>query len=483
MRGQFVDRIALILFSTVFLASMVIYSYESSPTSPMIDDRNRLIDHVLPIGSDLPATIQDTFSGETGSADVIAFFSNTTGITHGINVKNSWSNVSRSYNFDIKNYSRAGYSIYRADINITNNRATAQDDWFFVDGTYTLTGRDLKIPVPLSNYMMFSQIITENQRYQIKTLSIRYASSTEGEVDQSPALELWNASVGTKIPEKMHWTTNISANFAQAWENHTISNQFINASNPNDQIWHVVVNGTNWGYDPANTETFNYIRWYRRQEGTLSQDGWTRTYQTPWDDEYSRFALKYQRLYVFDGNNSNKEFSPQNLYIRANSILFDANGRASISGTNITSIAFTSNTTSCSFGVNMRLYYKKIVPAVRTFASDGGPSVSWNQTTRDLVTFPSGFLESPCINITYPSYWNIEGVYNASNLDGLSSSPLYLAYATDGTIITISGVTTNSMWQARFTNANQIQNIKVYVSEQEVNHVNVTNMVDFEVLL
>ncbi|MEX2682621.1 MAG: hypothetical protein Q6373_013555, partial [Candidatus Sigynarchaeota archaeon] len=70
------------------------------------------------IPSDLSTTYNTTFSGTTGSPIFVSAFTNMTGLTHSILLKNSFESESRYNVLDLSTYTRPGYDVYKVDVNV-----------------------------------------------------------------------------------------------------------------------------------------------------------------------------------------------------------------------------------------------------------------------------------------------------------------------------------------------------------------------------
>ncbi|MBD3185465.1 hypothetical protein GF325_01450, partial [Candidatus Bathyarchaeota archaeon] len=430
----------------------------------------------MPISSDLPGSYTPTFEGDTSSGTLTAGFTNLTTTDITITISNSESNDAREAFLDLSTHGINGFSIYRVDANVTGNEVTAIDDWMIVEDSSELADRHITANSSGAEYQMFAQEIDETMRYELKELSMDYLTLTLDSGVSDPAVELWNATSGTGEPDTMAWTTSIQqSNSTRAWRHHS-PGYTINASHSSNNTWFAVLNGTAWGLDPDNADPFNRLRWYRRG---ISNGGWTKTYGSGWFQEPTVFFLKYKRLYLNDSNDNNRTFTPAGSYLRMNNSLFDANGRISLAGTNITNLTFTTNTTSMEFDVSLKLYYKKEVATRRSFTSDGSSRINWNITANDNVTFPSGTKFDTEINLTKPSTWDVLGIYHAADIASLGSASNYTQYTVNGNAIQIEGVTTSDTWQVRCDSNNQVNSITKTVGGTPVQNVNVTNVVSF----
>nr|MDO8118865.1 hypothetical protein [Candidatus Sigynarchaeota archaeon] len=403
-------------------------------------------------------------------------FTNTT--TSSILFQNTNTNDSRVKFLDLLPYQRAGFSIYKVDVNVTSNSVVAQDDWYILEGNPTLTTiRITNDSLPINNNALLANSISETKRYQIRTVEIRYFASTASTGVPNPALELWDSSAGS--PNTMKWTTTLPTTASTGWQSRN-PNYNVDVSGSTNQTWFVVVNGTDWGTDPDNTESSDRVYWYYASSATIKY-GWTKSYVTDWDDQYIRFGLRYKRLYLEDLTNSNRSFTPASIYLKANNVDFDADGKASISGTNITSLRFTTNTTCVSFSASLKLYYKKIVESTHAFTTSGGANVAWNITSQAILSFPAGTKNNVEINLTKPSGWTVLGVYGASTVGELGTSANYTSYTVAGDLVRITGISSDWYWQVRCSSVNQVTGITARVGGTSTASANVSDTVAFEV--
>ncbi|MHA1679843.1 MAG: OmpL47-type beta-barrel domain-containing protein, partial [Promethearchaeota archaeon] len=452
-------------------------------TGGNLQDGNQAINKVFGdiTSSDLPNSYSSTFSGESSSTTLTAGFTNATSTDVTVNIQNTFSDETREEILDLSSYAHNGYSLYKIDINVSGNKVTALDDWVIVGGSPQSTPqRRIKVDDVTSNYQMIGNEITDTMRYQMKQISTYFACVTFDSNVPAPAVELWNATSGTGEPDDVGWTTDLPTFSGIQWYN-TTPNYIINASASSNNTWLVVINGTDWGSSSNNVDSSNYVEW--RCEPSTSQVGWTKTWGAGWNDEYYRYGLKYRKLYVNDSNSNARVFTPAGSYLRANNSLFDTNGRLSVTGSNITSLNFTTNTTSMTFDVSMKMYYKKSVTATRAFSSDGSDAINWTITSDDNITFPSGTKSNVEMNCTIPTTWSVWGVYNASDVAGLSSATNYTQYSMISGVLNVINVASDSTWQVRCDSVNQISGIVKNVGGSQVTDVNATNTVGFHVNL
>ncbi|MHA1999465.1 MAG: hypothetical protein ACTSU9_15200 [Promethearchaeota archaeon] len=427
--------------------------------------------------NDLPSSYLSTFSGESASGTVSAYFTNQTGISHHISVKNNETSEQRTFSLDLSNYSLPGFSIYKAEVNVTSNQVTAQDDWMFVEDNATLTDREIMVDDTTSNYQMLAQEINEQMRFELKEASLYYTVISDNITAPAPVLELANKSAGT-APDQIFWSTGLSLFIAPGWHNHNPS-FIINASNPANYTWLMIINGTDWGQDAGNFDGSSRVRWYR--SSSTPTIGWTKTWATPWDDEPTVFGMKYRRLYLDDATSSNRTFTPSAVHLNVDGMSFNATGSAIVSAANITSLNFTSNTTSFTGDVDVNLFYKKDVTSTRAFVADGSSIVNWTITSQATVSFPSGSYSNSLVNLTIPANWEVWGVFNASTIPGLAAAANYTGFTLNGNVLTITGIVSSDYWQVRLNSTNQISDIREMEGVSEVSTANVTDGISFEI--
>ncbi|MEX2714763.1 MAG: hypothetical protein Q6370_000550, partial [Candidatus Sigynarchaeota archaeon] len=409
-----------------------------------------------------------------------------TGLTHSILLKNSFESESRYNVLDLSTYTRPGYDVYKVDVNVTNNQIVAQDDWVHVLKTQTTNDYRIDNATLRNHNEMLGQQITGTMRYQVKNISLYLLITTaDGQSTSNPRLQLWNnKSAGGDVPGTSKWSADLPKTTGgnRIWV-HTGCNYIINASAPSNRSWYVVINGTDWANGLPGDD---YIRW------SYAPNALAGGRYMPWDiysphtwyptPSSRRFTMAYQRLLVNDNNNQNRTMTPATAGLAINGTLFDSSGRASISGTDIKALNFTSSVTSLATSVSVKAYYRATLACDRRFFSDGSANVRWNITSPSLVTFPTS-TDNRGFKITIPTGWTVTGVYNASSIGGLASAPNYTTYSIAMNVLSVTGIKSDSYWQVRCTSTNQITGMTFLVSGVPVTSANKSNTLQFRVSL
>src|SRR5271157_2306019 len=473
MKNQHLAVIFL-TFITVLLLSTNIFAPLNIASPLSCNDGTRIM------SSDLPKTYSPVFQGTATSIGLTKNFTKLGGSTFNVTLTNSFNSVTRSKLLDISSLGISGYSINRVDINATNNQAFAQPDYVHVLRT-TSTIYD---PIDNTTLEMLGQQITGSWRYQVRSISPYFAITTlNGQSTNNPLIQLYdNTTTSIDVPNQAHWSANLpkTTSGSREWVN-TTCDYTINASKPAQRSWYVVINGTKWaqGVPGLDSLQWSYI---------ANQGGGGRNYNWPpspaWNGEIQsrRFCLVYQRLYRNDANNQSRVFQPSQVSLKVNGTSFDGNGRASITGSSIKTLNFSSTITCVSSNVTLKLYYTATDMAPQTFTSDGSGIVNWNITSSALETYPSGTQNRELL-INIPAGWTVKGVYNASSSGGLSTAVNYTRYTVISNLLRITGIIPDSFWQVRCTSINQITSISIKVNGNVVTSANVTNTVIFSAML
>src|SRR5271157_1146019 len=477
---------SILLFSITMSISLML-------TSIIVGNNNLIMNPARSVESpfrcsDLPSTYTQTFAGLYPNYDgmVPSLFVNNQAVV----IQNSFSNQQRIAMLNLSRYSMPGFSISKVDVNVTKNYVTAINDWVTIENisndalTHRIYYKGNPFAFP-NNYDMLANNITDNYRYEIKNISIYYAATTNGLGIPSPVLEVLNASAG--VPHNLYWSAALPENFTAGWYS-AAPNCFINAQNAAAKTSFIGVDGSAWGNPSLNTNLANALTWYREIDTTKVD--WYQTYSPPtWANDSGltggAFELEYEKLYVNNGNNNNLTFTPEKInstapcYLEINNTAMNAQGRLSLSGSNMRWLNFTSNTTSARFGVTLQIYYTPNVVANRAFLASGSATVNWNITTVSIVPFPASNSFSGQLNFTKPAGWTVKGVYNASTLAGLSTAANFTKYSVIGNVVRITSIKSSSFWRINCTSTNQISSLVMKVGTTVVTQANVSNTVGF----
>nr|MDO8116716.1 hypothetical protein [Candidatus Sigynarchaeota archaeon] len=465
-------KVALIFFS-IYGSLVTILSGLAEISNPSL-----LSDEMA--SSDMPMTRNTVFSGIGGQTDLNISFTNATGMTHAITMQNSFADSSRIGRLNLSSFNIPGWNLYKVDVNVSNNLVNAIDDWIIVN-TIDADNTILIRPNTSTTYLrMLSQKIEHLWRYNLKEISTFVNINTRNATIPFPNIQLWNkSSIATK-PGQEYWSGNLPRIANDEWIN-TTANFIINASNPADRTWYIVINGTRWGIPKPRLGTEG-IYWYADVASTFNGGMYSWSLTADWNLIQRNFCTKYKLLYLNDSTNVNRTFSPSNIYLRANNTILDAQGRISLLGTNIKYIEFTSNTTSANFNVTCKLHYKKVVSSTRTFSIPAPASpVNWKATSSVNVTFPVGTFAESRINASLASDHTMVGVYNASTVAGLLVAPNYTSYTVVSGIIMITGIKSNSTWEIRTQSVNLLSDIVMRVNGAPVLLANLSDPVAFAV--
>ncbi|MHA1700353.1 MAG: OmpL47-type beta-barrel domain-containing protein, partial [Promethearchaeota archaeon] len=479
-KAMFYRNFILFIFSIIFL--MVVFS------TPIIrnieiDKYNRHQDNAIILeNSSIPSSFSSTFEDDVSSINITKFFSNTTGINHTITIQNSYDNPYRNSTLDLSSYLMAGYDLYKVDVNVTNNSTTALDDWVHVFTGSTTTEYLIQNQSVSSSNEMLSQSISGSWRYQVKSISTRIHVDMGygGPSTNTPKIQLWDQGTGSfgSQPGQMHWSADLpNATLFISWIN-TSCSYIINASASSNQTWYVVINGTDWAQGMSDDRDKIHWRYGSGSGGKYKLWGSTDWYPSPYV-----MTLRYKRLYLSDSGSQNRTLSPNQINLKLNGTGFNTDGAASITGTNITSLLFSSDITSATFNVTIKLHYKRNETATTSFYSDGSQFVNWTITTDENITYPSPVIERK-INITKSSNWDVWGVFNGQNRsDASASGTNHTSYSIAGDTVTVYNVNSGLTWQIRCNSTNQVTDLITKVNGQEVSTTNVSTLVNFSVNL
>ncbi|NMC03897.1 MAG: hypothetical protein GYA24_01735, partial [Candidatus Lokiarchaeota archaeon] len=437
------------------------------------------------ISSDLPSTYTATFQGASTNTDLTQNFTKNSASASTIRMVNSFASETRATTLSLSSMAISGYQIYKVDVNVTGNQVVAQDDWVHINKLQTTTPYERTIDnATMRSYNeMLGQQITGTVRYQIKNISTYIVITTiNGQSTSNPRLQLWNnaSSMYGDVPGTNMWSSDLAktTNGSRVWI-HTACNYIINASTPSNRSWYVVINGTDWANGLPGVD---YIYW------SHSNTALTGGRIKPWDQTWypitptRRFALAYQRLLLNDNNAQNRTMTPLSAGLAMNGTAFDGNGRATLSGTDLKALNFTSSVTSLATSVNIKAYYRAIVSCDRKFFSDGTANIKWNITSPSQVTFPAS-TDNRGFRVSIPAGWTVTGLYNASTASGLATAPNFTTYTVAGGVLTATGIKADSFWQVRCASPNRVSSISYLVGGTLVTTANKTNTIKLRVNL
>ncbi len=431
------------------------------------------------VANDMPASYSSIFSGKTTDTNYTASYYSSPATLHPVLLKNGFKNAPRYSIFDLTNSSFAvsGWELYKVQVNLENNQTKAAKDWVNVQSTDETLELHIDKNGTGSNLEDLAQSITQKWRVQVNNITMRVQFRTTNPLSvPAPKLQLWDQAGG--VPSTLYYSKNLAANTAGAiWLGESIG-YIINASAAANRTWMVVLNGTQWG-DSPNTLISDHLYWYA--PSITGGGGATKEWQTPWGTENRRFCLAYERLFLNDNNNLNRTFLASEVNLRVNGTAFNNTGSATITGSNIRALNFSSDTTCVGFNVSYKLYYKKVVSSTRTFSIPAPSSpVDWKVTSSVNVTFPAGTISGAQINASRSSGHTITGVFNASTVAGLITAPNYTSYSVFPSIITITGIKSNSTWEIRSQSVNVITGI-TQIGGAPISVANQTDTVNFSV--
>ncbi|MHA1792744.1 MAG: hypothetical protein ACTSVI_08880 [Promethearchaeota archaeon] len=437
------------------------------------------VDNLTLAISDMPPTHGLLFSGNTTTIPVTKYVDNTTSTDIGINVTNNFDVEVREDIIDLSPYTVPGYEIYAVDVNITGNTLKAEDDWVHVNSQ--TSSNDYKIQnqsVSDSNEMLAQQI-TGNWRYQIKTIST-YTLITNlfGNSSSTPKIQVWDNTSGTgDVPNQEHWSADLPLSQSPVTWINTSCDVIINASAPSNRSWYIVINGTDWANGVPNS--MEWLSWMYGSGTGLRYKRWG----SAWFPAPNSFNLLFKRLYLADASNNSRLLNSNEVNLAVNGTFFNSSGQASVIGTNITALNITSNVTSVSGNVSLKLYYKShLDDAVYTYYSLASNStVNWTITSNGNVSFPQN-TNNWSLQVSKGAGWSVLGVYSGTDLVSANSSTLnYTHYQVNGNDILIGNIAQNLTWQVRCDSMNQIDEIKSLIGGAIVTSVNVSDVVDFNV--
>nr|MDO8114005.1 hypothetical protein [Candidatus Sigynarchaeota archaeon] len=380
-------------------------------------------------------------------------------------------------------FSKPGWEIYKVQVQLIDNQTTSVNDWV---NLHTIDeGSFLRIePNITQNYLTegLAQAISQNWRVQIKNITTRlWVDTGFPALVPAPKMQLWDDTGGSG-PNLPRYSIDMTKSSGGVVWYGIGTNFIINASAAVNHTWYVVINGTQWG-DSVSSNSADYINWYAGTGpvGQAYSEFWPPT--TGWWDEPRTLCLAYQRLFLNDSNGANRTFKASEINLRINGTAFNNTGYATITGSNIRALNFSSDTSCVNFRASYKIYYRRNVAAYRTFFTNGGPSISWNITSKTPVDYPIGLKSDVKLNMTRPATWTVSNVYNASSIAGLSGASPYVSVTQVGNEVVISNIKSNSTWQVRCTSSNQITDIVEQVNGKTIITANVSNNIQFYALL
>lgn len=430
----------------MFLVILCIPTITSSP--------DRIMNAITLDSIDNDALFQVAQAGGQGSSTEAT--ANMSRVLTGISstISNSYSDLTHLGSLDLSGYVISGWTLYRADIDMTDMTAISERESLGVTPNPST-------PIMIRNASgLVTDALTQafyNQPHdgRLENYTVEYAVPYYT-TSLGKAWLVVRSDYSDGSTNETSWVSPFTQNPSAVLYTHDVSSD--NAILSSGSTYYVVIDGTALsGVYIVDTWYFNRINWEATDSFlglqtlyNLRGDAWwpysginrreanlNYTY-TPWN-QTSNAALKY--------------FSADEVSLLGNSTGLTGTSWEFLNGAGLSSIAFQTNQ-SIDMTYDLTLWYKRNFDASTIWdVQTSGDSIEWNITAAIQYPNTSGTI-SRYMNFTRPLDWSVTGLYNST-----TPSTNYGNYAVSGTTVTCSSMT-NGTWTLSHTADNYITEIQ-----------------------